>query len=228
VGLYVSGLWPSAIAQVAREPVSQPLGAATHANVTIAMGIGELRIGALDQPGALVAGQIAYPNQNQVTRTFAINGDIATFTLREQDSQANSPFKYGADAALWDLRLNRSTPMSLALETGVGNGVIDLAQLHVTDLTLKTGIGNNTLTLPRQGQMQARIEGGVGNTTIRIPAGVAVRVESSAGIGTISIPKNYWQQGNVSVSQHYETADNRVDLTISGAIGNIVIQQISE
>src|SRR3954452_17147058 len=42
-------LW-GAGAQLVHEPVSQPLGAAAHADVQIEMGIGHLRIGALDQP----------------------------------------------------------------------------------------------------------------------------------------------------------------------------------
>ncbi|MEO7908961.1 MAG: hypothetical protein ABIV47_04870 [Roseiflexaceae bacterium] len=42
-GLYFSGVWPGANAQIVREPVSQPMGAATRANVTIEMAIGQLR-----------------------------------------------------------------------------------------------------------------------------------------------------------------------------------------
>ncbi len=49
-GLYVSGGWRTA--QVVREAVSQPLGSAKSADITIAMGVGRLRIDALDQPGS--------------------------------------------------------------------------------------------------------------------------------------------------------------------------------
>jgi hypothetical protein len=227
-GLYLLGIWPSMGAQLVHEPVSQPLGAARSADVTIAIGLGKLRIGALDQPSALIAGEIAYPDQNSVVRDFAIRGDTSTFTLREQDSQANSLVKYRNDKAVWDLRLTPATPMRLTIETGVGEGTIDLAQLHVTDLDVQTGIGNTTLTLPRQGQVQARVEGGVGNTTIHVPAGVAVRLTMSTGIGSISVPTNYSRQGDIAVSPDYDTAANRVDLTASGGIGNITIEQISQ
>jgi hypothetical protein len=227
-GLYFSRAWQGMGAQLAHEPVSQPLGAAARADVTIALGVGQLRIGALSQPSNLIAGEIAYQDRNRVVRDFAVHGDTASFTLREQDSQANSLIKYSDDAAVWDLRLNPATPMRLTLEAGVGNGTIDLAQLHVTELDLKTGIGNTTLTLPRQGHVQARVEGGVGNTTLRIPAGVAVRLTSTAGLGTISVPTNYWRHGDVAISPDFDTAANRVELTASGGIGDITIKQISE
>jgi hypothetical protein len=226
VGLYFSG--SRRTVQLVRESVSQPIGAAKSADVTIAMGLGQLRIGALPQSSNLIAGEIAYPERNSVTRASSIDGEIATFTLREQDSQANSLVKYRDDAAIWDLRLNPATPMRLTIEAGVGEGTIDLAQLEVTDLDVQTGIGNTMLTLPRQGHFQARVEGGVGNTTIRVPAGLAVRLTSTTGLGNISVPANYRRQGDVTVSPDFDSAANRVELTASGGIGNITIQQISE
>jgi Cell wall-active antibiotics response 4TMS YvqF len=227
-GLYFTGLWPRTAAQIVRESVSQQLGAATRADVEVAIGIGQLHISALDQPGALVAGDIAYSDQNRVTRTFAIDGDTATFTLREQDSQATNLLTYQNDAAIWDLRLSPTTPIHLTLEAGVGESMIDLSQLRVTDLTLDTGIGNTTLTLPREGQVQAQIEGGVGNTTIRVPAGVGVRLHIERGMGDIAFPNTYMSQGKTYVSPAYATATNRIDLTVSRGIGNITIQQINE
>jgi hypothetical protein len=227
-GLYFTGNWPVASVPLVREPVNQPLGAATRADVTIGIGMGRLQIGALDQPGALVAGEIAYPSQNSVTRTSAIDGDTATYKLREQDSQANNLVKYQNDAATWDLRLNSATPMRLTLEAGVGENTIDLAQLHVTELDLQTAIGRTTLTLPRQGQVQAHVENGVGETIIRIPAGVAVRLAVSGGIGNLRFPDSYAPQGKQYVSPGYATATNRVDLTVTRGIGDITIQQISE
>src|SRR5207253_1595911 len=78
-GLYFTGNWSVTSVPIVREPISQPLGAASRADVEIAIGMGRLQIGALEQPGTLIAGEIAYPNQNHVTRAFAIAGDTATF-----------------------------------------------------------------------------------------------------------------------------------------------------
>jgi N-terminal domain of toast_rack, DUF2154 len=227
-GLYFSRAWPGVATQIMHEPVSQALGAAARADVQIAMGVGKLRIGALDQPSNLIAGDIAYPDRNRVDRNFTLRGDIASFTLREQDSQANNLIKHRDDAAVWDLRLNSATPMRLAIETNVGDVAIDLAQLHVSDLDLKTGVGDIRLTLPRQGQVQARVSGGVGDTTLSIPAGVAVRLELSTGLGSVKFPDSYRHEGNAYVSPDFATASNRVDLTATSRAGDITIKQISE
>jgi hypothetical protein len=225
-GLYLSGRWHAA--QVVRESVSQPLGAARSADVEIAMGVGRLRIAKLDQPSTLIAGEIAYPETHRVDRTFAVSGDTATFKLHEQDGQWNSLIKNPNDEAVWDLRLTPATPMRLAIDAGVGEGTIDLTQLKVTDLDLKTGVGTTTLTLPRQGQVRAHLSGGVGNTTIRIPAGVAVRIAPDAGIGSVDVRGNYRRHGSTYISPDFDTAANRVDLTASSGVGAITIQQISE
>jgi hypothetical protein len=144
--------------------------------------------------------------------------------LREQDGQSNSLIKHSDDAILWDLRLNPATPMRLTIATDVGNGTIDLSQLHITDLDLTTSVGSTTLTLPRQGQVQANVRSGVGNLTIRIPEGVAVRIESSAGLGAVSVSGDYRRQGDVCVSPDFETAANRIDLHATSGIGGITIQ----
>src|SRR5262245_12810906 len=109
VGLYLSGSWRTA--QVVRDSISQPLGTSKSADVTIAMGIGRLRIAELSEPGNLIAGEIAYPDTNHVDRTYEMRGDTAAFTLHEQDSQRNNLVKYRNDDAIWDLKLAPATPM---------------------------------------------------------------------------------------------------------------------
>jgi hypothetical protein len=225
-GLYVSGGWRTA--QVVREAVSQPLGSAKSADITIAMGVGRLRIDALDQPGALIAGEIAYPETNRVNRVFAMSGDTASFTLREQDSQRNSLFKYRDDDVIWNLGLAPATPTRLTIEAGIGQSTLDLTKLAVTELDLKTGVGQTLLTLPGQGQVQAHVEGGVGNTTIRVPAGVAVRIALDAGLGTVEVLGNFQRHGSTYTSPDFATAANRVDLMASSGVGTITIQQIGE
>jgi hypothetical protein len=225
-GMWFSGTWRTA--QVVRTSVGQPLGAATRAEVDIAMGVGRLQIGALAQPGNLIAGEIAYPEANRVDQSFAVSGDTASFTLREQDSQSNSLVKFKNEDALWDLRLAPGVRLGLNIESGVGESTIDLSKLQVGELTFKSGVGPTTLTLPRQGHVHAQIQSGIGSMIIRVPVGVAVRIEAHAGVGGVEVRGDYWRQGDLYISPEYETAADRVDLTVNGGIGGISIQQVGK
>jgi hypothetical protein len=227
-GLYFSGIWP-VDARIIHDTISQPVGEATRADVSMTLDLGRLRLGALDQqPGNLIAGDIAHREQRPVVQTFAVSGDTATFTLRQQGGSATSMIKQGDDAVLWDLRLNPATPIHLVIETGAGEGAIDLTELQITDLDFKTGVGTTTLTLPRAGQVRARVSSDVGNMTIRVPTGVAVRIEASAGLGDIDVSGNYRRQGDSYVSPDFDSAANRIELHASSGIGSITIQPVSE
>jgi N-terminal domain of toast_rack, DUF2154/Cell wall-active antibiotics response 4TMS YvqF len=228
VGVWFSAACGATAGQLIRESVSQPLDAAARANVEIALNVGQLSIGALDQSSELIRGDIAYYDQNRAIRDFAVSDDTATFKLREQDSQRIGLNTRSDDVIRWELRLNQATPMHLTVETGIGEGTIDLSQLHVTDLDLKIGVGNTTLMLPDLVPVRVHVSGGVGNTTIIIPADLAARVESSAGLGNITYPNTYQQQGKVYVSSDFDATTAHIDLTVSGGIGNITIQQGSE
>jgi hypothetical protein len=211
--------------QIVHEAVDQPLDAATRAEVDIALSVGLLHIGALEQPDVLIRGDIAYPKQSRVVRKFAVSDDTATFTLREDDSR-RTVLDDVNDAPVWNLRLNQMTPLRLRVETGVGENTLDLSRLHITELDLKSGVGATTIMLPRQ-VMRAELSGGIGSTTVVIPAGVPVRVESSVGLGNITVPATYRQEGQSYVSPASDTTA-RIELTVNGGIGSITIQQGSE
>ena len=217
--------WPGSSVDLVHEPVSQELGAATQADVEIALAVGQLRLGALEQPGTLIAGEIAYPERHSVSRDFTESGDTASFSLRELEGDTKNTFRFNQQSPVWDLGLSPTTALRLTVETGVGENLIDLAELEMTEVTLRSGVGATTLTLPRTGQIQALVEGGVGATTIRIPAGVGVQLKVEAGLGNTKVPATYRQQGDVYVSPDYDTAPARVELQANTGIGTITIEQ---
>ncbi len=88
-------------------------------------------------------------------------------------------------------------------------------------------MGQTTITLPQSGRLSAKIDGGVGQTTIKIPAGMAARVTASAGIGQVRMPDSFSRQDRTYTSPGYDAAENRIELTVSGGIGSIVVQQLS-
>jgi hypothetical protein len=227
MAVWWSGFWlPNGIAIVG-ETINQPLGGARSADVDIGMGAGQLHIGALAESDNLIEGRVDRAGNEQIARTFTMNGDTAVFGLK---SRAAWPFMFGerrSDGVEWDLRLNRAIPLRLHIDTGAGQAALDLARLHIANLEINTGVGQTTLTLPQEGQFAARINGGIGQVVVTIPAGMAARIVATTGLGQVNITGNFQRNGNVSVSPGYDGATNRVDLTVNGGIGSLVIRQES-
>jgi hypothetical protein len=203
--------------------VVQELAGATSGDVQISFGAGSLRIGALKDSGNLIEGTVATGPGETVTRDFHKDGDIAHFVLRSQGVPIMpfGPRKYNQS---WMLDLSSSIPMALHVSTGVGESVLDLSDLKVTDLDVSSGVGQARLQLPAHGRVSAKVSGGIGQVIVTIPEGMAARIHASAGIGGVSVPGRFRHDGRDYVSDNYATADDRVDLNISGGIGEVVIR----
>jgi predicted membrane protein len=91
---------------------------------------------------------------------------------------------------------------------------------------LSVGIGNTLLTLSGRGKYSAKVDGGIGNLNLMIPEGMAARIRSSQGLGNLSVSNQFIRQGDYNVSAGYDTAEDRVDLSVSGGIGNVSVQML--
>lgn len=230
VALIGAWVWQqSAAPRISHQTIRQPAERAARAEVTITAGSGQLQIGALGQSDNLIAGEVAYDARNRLEQRFSLQGDIATFSLRERDDSRPLMLVRGGDEqARWQLQLNRALPMRLAIAAGVGESSLDMSELQVTDLQLLTGVGNTSLTLPRQGQVLVNVSSGVGNLTIRIPRGVAARIDAGGGLGDVRVLGDYIREGDVYVSPDFATATNRVDLRASKGLGAITVMPAAE
>ena len=204
--------------------VVQELAGATSADVRIAFGAGSLRIGALKDSGNLIEGTVATGRGERVLRDFQLNGGVARFELRNEGISFG-PFGWHRGDRTWNLDLSSSVPMALNVSTGVGQSTLDLSSLKVTDLRVSSGVGQTEVWLPAQGRVTARVSGGVGQLIVTIPEGMAARIHGSAGLGGLSVAHRFARQGGGDyVSANYTTADDRVDLNISGGVGQVVVR----
>jgi hypothetical protein len=225
-GWFAQGAWSPFSGEVARaESFSQPLSGGRKAVVNIQPSVGQLQIRESRNTDVLIEGQINNRPGERVTRDFNLNGDTAWFDVKSHQ-QGFVPF-FGGDRSggLWDLALNPQVPLTLNIETGVGKADIDVSHLQVTDLRVQRGVGATDISLPAQGQLRARIDSGVGAVTIRLPRGMAARITAENGIGKVNVPGGYDRQGGAWVSRDYESAQNRVNLSVHGGIGAINIEQ---
>jgi hypothetical protein len=213
--------------EAAAEEVAQALGGATQARVIIAPAVGSLHVESLAESDNLVAGVIHPVSGENVNRDFTVKDETATFTLQSAGSFGPfTPFfgSWGGEPG-WDLGLNGEVPLELEVSMGVGESDLDLEELQVSDLTVSMGVGQTTVVLPDEGRFQAKIDGAIGQTVVVIPAGMEARVQVDTGLAGSRLPAGYRQQDDVYTSPGYAGAEDRVDLEVSQAIGNVSIRR---
>ena len=209
---------------VAGEEVRQALGEATRAEIVIEPGVGALYIESLPESANLVEGVVSVGRGRRVKRHFAVTGETATFILQTEGGTFG-PFMGWGDQWSWKLGLAPEAPLELEVNLGVGLADIDLTGLTVDDLKVNLGVGRTVVTLPDEGRFYARIEGAIGETVVVIPAGLAARIRVDTGLAVSDLPNGYQQRDDVYTSPGYDSADDRVDLEVSQAIGKLTIRQ---
>jgi predicted membrane protein len=158
-------------------------------------------------------------------RDWRVDNGVAHYRLHSEGIPFRSWWGWHSDNRTWSLDLSSSVPMSLRVDTGVGESQIDLSGLKVTDLNVSSGVGQTHVWLPAQGRVQAKVSGGVGQLIVTIPEGMAASLHASAGLGGLSVSSRFASRGGGEyVSSNYTTADDRVDLNISGGVGEVVVR----
>ena len=228
VGVLAGAVWLSqsgtAPSGMTGQPIEQPLGEATQAEVSLAPAIGELRLKALPEAANLVEGTVYREEGEEVEEDFSTQGNRATYTLKSGE-MAWVPFGGQAGQRLWDLGLSPGVPLTLKVSSGVGANKLDLSGLTLDELTVNTGVGRTVVTLPAESSFSANISQGIGELVIVVPEGLGVRIKTSTALAARDLPADFVSAGeNVYRSPGYSTAEQRVDLEAGIAIGKLTVR----
>jgi hypothetical protein len=229
VAVLVGALWlvrsDSLTTSLPSEEIRQPLGTVTQAKIVIEPGVGTLYIEASPESANLVEGQINIGQGEDLVQDFSQEGTRATYQLTT-GGEAWIPFTGGWDERrVWELGLSPGAALDLESGLGVGNSELDLTGLALSSLKATTGVGRMEVLLPAEGRLQAQVDGAIGITVIVIPEGMAVRVQADTALAARDLPEGYEEeQDGVYVSPGYATAENRVDLELTQAIGAVEIR----
>jgi hypothetical protein len=208
IGAIVPGSHPE-------ETLTIPLGGAQQATVRIRYGGGSITAGPA-APGALVDGQF---------RGGVLHREPGPGTVEiEQDTRYGVPWL--SHDATWAIGLTREVPLDLRIEGGASQGRLDLRELLLRRLELKTGASGTTVVLPRAaGVTDVRADAGAASLTFVVPAGVAARIRSKVGFGSSQVDETRFpRMGDGFQSLDYATAENRVDLDITGGVGSVRVR----
>lgn len=213
-------------AQVERtETIAEDLKGASRAEVEIRFGTGTLYLAALPEGSQqLLAGTVDLSKGEGLH----LSHTNERLELRSQGSWSTGPTVTTGERKKWDLELNRDIPIDLQINTGVGRSNIDLTQINLCSLDINGGVGQATVKLAQRGRYNVKIDGGVGEIILSLPPGLAARISVDGGLGGVSVDGNFSRRNDQYISPDFDTAENRVEVSVDGGIGRIVIRQAEE
>jgi hypothetical protein len=125
---------------------------------------------------------------------------------------------------VWELAVNPAVPLDLDVDMGAGRVVVDLQEATLSDLDVDMGAGEVIVTLAEKGPYDCDLSAGVGNVVVVIPEGLEVRIRTDAAILNTHASGSLIRSGDTYQTPGYGSADDRVDLRVELAVGNLTIE----
>ena len=200
------------------------LDGATHLDVNVTMGVGELTLSGLESSGTAMTGAFVYAPASWLPEvTYGVSEGTGTLSVRQPDNSKVQPF--GRMKNTWDVRIARSVPIDLKLRLGVGTSMVDLRGVDLTSLDALTGVGETTIDLSgaRAAGFGARLESGVGKLTLRLPRLVGARVTGAkGGMGAfradgVAVSADSW------VNDAWSGTGPKIDIVLTRGVGEVDI-----
>ncbi len=202
-----------------------PLGTAVRGRLAVKHGAGRLLLQGAEGPGYLAWGTFG----GGVNKTAQVNGDVIEAELSMDAgvvADRVASLSGRGKAYEWNVAVNAAVPLELNLDTGASDQHLDLSRTHVTKFNLNTGASSTVLILPEAaGFTEARVNSGAASVKITVPQGVSLRVTGAMGLGSLKADENRFPKtADGYESPDFQTAANRVHLTIEGGVGSVEIR----
>lgn len=199
-----------------------PLEGASQAALRIRHGAGRLTLGAGAIGDTLLSGSGLGLDCRVRRMDAALEVDLGP-------REGATVFSWGQEARGlldWSLSLNGNVPLSLDLECGADEVVLDLHDLRVTELHVKSGASSTRVTLPAAaGHTRARIQVGAAAVDVQVPEGVAAGIHVRGALAGISVDQRRFPrlESDTYRSPDYETAAHRAEIEIVAGAGAVSV-----
>lgn len=201
---------------------AEPLDGVERASLEVNFAAGQLDISPLSDSPSLIEGHLELATGHKPTWEIDRRGDRADMVLKYEGGSKGWSWGSGDE---WDLRLSPQVGLSLEVDIGAGSATIDLTGLDIRNLRVAAGAGQSTIILPQEGNFSATVSGGAGGLVIEIPKEMAARVRVDRGLSALDISRRFDQDGDVYLTDDWETNDNRVDLDIDIGVGLVTLRE---
>lgn len=181
----------NALGSLSEEPETayfeEKLGEETEARVSVGSGVGKLHIHAGDDASLLAKVETRHVGKMH----FSAEPDGKGKKLKIENQVIKSGIRgmigsIGKRDLFMDVALSASLPLDVRIDNGVGEALLDLRGLTVSNFKLEGGVGPAIVYLP-EGDYKTSIEGGVGPVTLNLPQATGHKVSVDGGVGPMSI-----------------------------------------
>ncbi len=203
--------------------LAEPLDGAKAAKFDLYTGSGNLTIDSLTGGEPLLAGG---------TLQYIESLGIVNRTLESFNGQSSLALKWGENSGPcngsieWLIHLNPTVTSDITANSGGGNVKLNLAAMSLTRLSTETGGGNMDVVLPDSiTTLIVTAKSGAGNVTVSVPSGIAARIHATTSLGKIIMAPQFSQVDKETYqSSDYDSAANKVELTLSSGAGNVEVK----
>jgi len=240
--------------QVLTDTFSESLNGATTARIDINACEGNLTIDPfIGGESLLASGTLQYlEKQGAPTRSLVSRDGQAVLTLKGGTTRQpwfRFPWSACNMATDWEIHLNPTVSSELIAHSDGGNVKLNLAGIAVTRVSADAGGGNMEVVLPDNvanlnvsaqtgagnvavesgsvlmGSNLINAKSGAGNVDVRIPSGVAARIHVTTGMGVAIVDPRFSKiDKNTYQSPDFDSAANRVEITIQSSAGNASVK----
>ncbi len=233
--------------------LSEVLNGATRAKIDINAGTGNLAVDKLASGEPLLAsGTLQYiEGQEPPLRSVETSDGQLNLMLKANKVKLSAfrlPWQACVGAFDWSILISSLVSCGVAAHSDGGNLKLNLAGMHLTDLSADTGGGNIDVALPDKvenlnviaktgggnvsldvgrdatGKNTIDTKSGGGNVVVYLPDGIVAHIHATTGLGKVVVDSRFRKlDKNTYQSNGYETATDKVEITASSGAGNVSI-----
>ena len=207
---------------ITTQSYEQPLGNMQSAEVNIDFTAGSLKVEAISSGKAnLIEADTAIKDDIPSMATgFDRRGNQGTLYLNSINQQ------YWPDGGIiWQVNLAENIPLAVEIEASAGTLKLDLDKLNLSSFNLDINAGTCTLKLPPpNGTLNAVVRANAATLSITIPDGAAARINPSSTVATLSMSSRFTKNGDYYITDNYDEALDRIELTIDTNVGTVTIK----
>lgn len=188
-------------------------------------GAGTLRVRPLVATDDRLVAAEFFDDEDDIEVTSEINNGTQEVTM-QLDTNQFPFFGRSGSGREWTVYIHPDVETALSIDGGAGRFDVDLENMNVTEFDINVGAADLSVTTPAAaGHVSGDIKAGAADIRVTVPDGTDARINNDSGVSSVDISSSRFPKtGDVHESEGYNSATNRLDLSIGAGVSNITVE----